>query len=184
MCASYSCRKCFNVVNTGVTAASPKAHSVLPAMLPRCSPADRGRASALPALDAAEDLVQPVGALAARRALAASIHGGRSAARFSAATTMHVVSSRTTIAADRAATRLSNGVEARLRVELIGMRSAPRIHPDHRLERAAARAPRRRDPRSARGASMSIAPRRRPPLHVTADAVEFSDRRSSPGAWR
>src|ERR1019366_1418703 len=32
-CASYSCRKCFSVVNTGVTAASPNAQSVLPAML-------------------------------------------------------------------------------------------------------------------------------------------------------
>src|SRR5262249_24723884 len=31
-CASYSCRKCFSVVTTGVTAASPKAQSVLPPM--------------------------------------------------------------------------------------------------------------------------------------------------------
>src|SRR5437016_1030418 len=33
MCASYSGRKYFRVVSTGVTAASPKAHNVLPAML-------------------------------------------------------------------------------------------------------------------------------------------------------
>src|SRR5262249_32821354 len=32
ICASYSRRKCFSVVSTGVTAASPKAHSVFPPM--------------------------------------------------------------------------------------------------------------------------------------------------------
>ena len=73
-CASYSCRKCFSVVSTGVTAASPNAHSVLPPMLfatleQQVDVAHRP----LAALDPVQDLQQPVGALAARRALAARL---------------------------------------------------------------------------------------------------------------
>ena len=62
------------VDSTGVAAASPNAHSVLPMMLLATeSSRSRSRICAFAALDLAEQPVQPVAALAARRALAARL---------------------------------------------------------------------------------------------------------------
>ena len=81
MCASYSCRNCLIVVSTGVAAASPKAHSVLPAMLSATlSSRSMSRIVPSPRSILSSILQQPVAALAARRALAARLRDGRSAA--------------------------------------------------------------------------------------------------------
>ena len=73
-CASNSCRKCFSVVSTGVAAASPNAQSVLPTMLlATLNSRSMSLHLAFAALDALQQLVQPVAAFAARRALAARL---------------------------------------------------------------------------------------------------------------
>ena len=73
-CASYSARNSFIVVSTGVAAASPNAQSVLPTML-----FDDAEEQveifhlSFAALDAQQQLVEPVAAFAAWRALAARL---------------------------------------------------------------------------------------------------------------
>ena len=138
-CASNSARKCFTVVSAGVAAASPNAHSVLPAML--FADADQQVDVAhLPfaALDPGQDLVQPVAPFAARRALAARLvlvevqqvlrrphHAGRLVHHDDAGRAEH-------------RSRLRDVVEAGRDVELIGQQDRHRRPAgDDRLQRAA-----------------------------------------------
>ena len=150
-CASNSARKCFTVVSAGVAAASPNAHSVLPTML--FADADQQIDVAhLPfaVLDARQDLVEPVAALAARRALAARLvlveveqvlrrphHAGGLVHHDDAGRAQH-------------RSRLRHVVEARRDVELIGQQDRHRRSAGNdRLQLMRRRACRRRSRRSA-----------------------------------
>ena len=90
--ATNSSRKCLIIARTGIAAASPSAQMVRPWML-SATELSRSMSSSRPwpLRDALDHAVEPAGALAARRALAADSRACRSTTRRSSACTMQRV---------------------------------------------------------------------------------------------